>query len=259
MALSIIARLLGRASRGINSVRGAPPDSPEPAPSAQALSTPPMAAQPLRPADPRAYGDDDAALTAPPLGPKAYQEAAAGQAAYAEPEAYAGQAAYAGQDVPPRQEVAPRQRAVSGQEVQPGQEVQAGQEVPPKAAHGAKGTSLGQEAPEGLGPSAALKGSTTSALPKHRIYHALGNSNQMLGCDRELFLINLLVAAALIFLSHSLVVFAVTTPVALLLFLGLHQMGKRDLLLRHVFIRQLHYQHYYLAQARIGLPPRKRY
>ena len=81
----------------------------------------------------------------------------------------------------------------------------------------------------------------------------------MLGCDRELFLINLLVAAALIFLSHSLVVFAVTTPVALLLFLGLHQMGKRDLLLRHVFIRQLHYQHYYLAQARIGLPPRKRY
>lgn len=253
MALSIIARLLGRASRGINSVRGAPPDSPEPAPSAQALSTPPMAAQPLRPADPRAYGDDDAALTAPPPGPKAYQEAAAGQAAYA------GPAAYAGQDVPPRQEVAPRQRAVSGQEVQPGQEVQAGQEVPPKAAHGAKGTSLGQEAPEGLGPSAALKGSTTSALPKHRIYHALGNSNQMLGCDRELFLINLLVAAALIFLSHSLVVFAVTTPVALLLFLGLHQMGKRDLLLRHVFIRQLHYQHYYLAQARIGLPPRKRY
>lgn len=247
MALSIIARLLGRASRGINSVRGAPPDSPEPAPSAQARSTPPMAAQPLRPADPRAYGDDDAALTAPPPGPKAYQEAAAGQAAYA------------GQDVPPRQEVAPRQRAVSGQEVQPGQEVQAGQEVPPKAAHGAKGTSLGQEAPEGLGPSAALKGSTTSALPKHRIYHALGNSNQMLGCDRELFLINLLVAAALIFLSHSLVVFAVTTPVALLLFLGLHQMGKRDLLLRHVFIRQLHYQHYYLAQARIGLPPRKRY
>ena len=265
MALSIIARLLGRASRGINSVRGAPPDSPEPAPSAQALSTPPMAAQPLRPADPRAYGDDDAALTAPPPGPKAYQEAAAGQAAYAgpaayaEPEAYAGQAAYAGQDVPPRQEVAPRQRAVSGQEVQPRQEVQAGQEVPPKAARGAKGTSLGQEAPEGLGPSAALKGSTTSALPKHRIYHALGNSNQMLGCDRELFLINLLVAAALIFLSHSLVVFAVTTPVALLLFLGLHQMGKRDLLLRHVFIRQLHYQHYYLAQARIGLPPRKRY
>lgn len=247
MALSIIARLLGRASRGINSVRGAPPDSPEPAPSAQALSTPPMAAQPLRPADPRAYGGDDAALTAPPPGSKAYQEAAAGQAAYA------GPAAYAGQDVPPRQEGAPRQRAVSGQEVQ------AGQEVPPKAAHGAKGTSLGQEAPEGLGPSAALKGSTTSALPKHRIYHALGNSNQMLGCDRELFLINLLVAAALIFLSHSLVVFAVTTPVALLLFLGLHQMGKRDLLLRHVFIRQLHYQHYYLAQARIGLPPRKRY
>ena len=111
---------------------------------------------------------------------------------------------------------------------------------------------------EGLGPSAALKG-VKSNLPQHRIYHALGNSSQMLGCDRELFLINLLIAATLIFLSHSMVVFAVTTPVALLLFLGLHQMGKRDLLLRHVFIRQLHYQHFYQAQARITYTPTKHY
>lgn len=111
---------------------------------------------------------------------------------------------------------------------------------------------------EGLGPSAALKG-VKSNLPQHRIYHALGNSSQMLGCDRELFLINLLIAATLIFLSHSMVVFAVTTPVALLLFLGLHQMGKRDLLLRHVFIRQLHYQRFYQAQARITYTPTKHY
>lgn len=87
----------------------------------------------------------------------------------------------------------------------------------------------------------------------------MGNSSQMLGCDRELFLINLLVAAALIFLSHSMLVFMVTTPVALLLFLGLHQMGKRDLLLRHVFIRQLHYRHFYQAQARINCLPHQRY
>ena len=242
MALSIIARLLGRGGRAAHSVRDTPPDLPEHPSSHEALSTPAVATQPLRPADAGACGDDDATLAKVQVGPESlpqqertlsqeaapWQEAQPEPTAQGKPEAQAGQAAQAGQEVPAHR----------------------GQEVP---AH------RGQEAPEGLGPSAALKGSSPCTLPKHRIYHALGNSNQMLGCDRELFLINLLVAAALIFLSHSLVVFAITTPVALLLFLGLHQMGKRDLLLRHVFIRQLHYQHYYLAQARIGLPPRKRY
>lgn len=234
MALSIIARLLGRGGRAAHSVRDTPPDLPEHPSSHEALSTPAVATQPLRPADAGTCGDDDATLAKVQVGPESLpqqertlsQEAAPWQEAQAEPTA----------------QVTP--------EAQAGQAAQAGQEVP---------VHRGQEAPEGLGPSAALKGSSPCTLPKHRIYHALGNSNQMLGCDRELFLINLLVAAALIFLSHSLVVFAITTPVALLLFLGLHQMGKRDLLLRHVFIRQLHYQHYYLAQARIGLPPRKRY
>ena len=246
MALSIIARLLGRGGRAAHSVRDTPPDLPEHPSSHEALSTPAVATQPLRPADAGACGDDDATLAKVQVEPESLpqqertlsQEAAPWQEAQPEPTAQV------------KPEVQAGQAAQVKPEVQAGQTAQAGQEVPPHR---------GQEAPEGLGPSAALKGSSGCTLPKHRIYHALGNSNQMLGCDRELFLINLLVAAALIFLSHSLVVFAVTTPVALLLFLGLHQMGKRDLLLRHVFIRQLHYQHYYLAQARIGLPPRKRY
>ena len=246
MALSIIARLLGRGGRAAHSVRDAPPDMPEHPSSHEALSTPAVATQPLRPADAGACGDDDATLAKVQVGLERTpqqertlsQEAAPWQEAQPEPTAQVKPEAQAGQT------------AQAKSEAQAGQTAQAGQEVP---AH------RGQDAPEGLGPSAALKGSSGCTLPKHRIYHALGNSNQMLGCDRELFLINLLVAAALIFLSHSLVVFAVTTPVALLLFLGLHQMGKRDLLLRHVFIRQLNYQHYYLAQARIGLPPRKRY
>ena len=228
MALSIIARLLGRGGRAAHSVRDTPPDLPEHPSSHEALSTPAVATQPLRPADAGTCGDDDTTLAKVQV----------------EPERTPQQERTLSQEAAPWQEAQPEPTA----QVKP--EAQAGPEVP---AH------RGQEAPEGLGPSAALKGSSGCTLPKHRIYHALGNSNQMLGCDRELFLINLLVAAALIFLSHSLVVFAVTTPVALLLFLGLHQMGKRDLLLRHVFIRQLHYQHYYLAQARIGLPPRKRY
>lgn len=234
MALSIIARLLGRGGRAAHSVRDTPPDLPEHPSSHEALSTPAVATQPLRPADAGACGDDDATLAKVQVGLERTPQ----------------QERTLSQEAAPWQEAQPEPTAQVKPEAQAGQTAQAGQEVP---AH------RGQEAPEGLGPSAALKGSSGCTLPKHRIYHALGNSNQMLGCDRELFLINLLVAAALIFLSHSLVVFAVTTPVALLLFLGLHQMGKRDLLLRHVFIRQLHYQHYYLAQARIGLPPRKRY
>lgn len=234
MALSIIARLLGRGGRAAHSVRDAPPDMPEHPSSHEALSTPAVATQPLRPADAGTCGDDDTTLAKVQV----------------EPESLPQQERTLSQEAAPWQEAQSEPTAQVKPEAQAGQTAQAGQEVP---AH------RGQDAPEGLGPSAALKGSSGCTLPKHRIYHALGNSNQMLGCDRELFLINLLVAAALIFLSHSLVVFAVTTPVALLLFLGLHQMGKRDLLLRHVFIRQLHYQHYYLAQARIGLPPRKRY
>ena len=234
MALSIIARLLGRGGRAAHSVRDTPPDLPEHPSSHEALSTPAVATQPLRPADAGTCGDDDTTLAKVQVGLERTPQ----------------QERTLSQEAAPWQEAQPEPTAQVKPEAQAGQTAQAGQEVPPHR---------GQEAPEGLGPSAALKGSSGCTLPKHRIYHALGNSNQMLGCDRELFLINLLVAAALIFLSHSLVVFAVTTPVAILLFLGLHQMGKRDLLLRHVFIRQLHYQHYYLAQARIGLPPRKRY
>ena len=131
--------------------------------------------------------------------------------------------------------------------------------TPPPAQSGAVVTPAPSARAEGQGPSAMLKDNKHGRLPQHRIYHALGNSSQLLGCDRELFLINLLVAAALIFLSHSMVVFALTTPVALLLFLGLHHMGKRDLLLRHVFIRQLHYHHFYQAQAGINCLPSKRY
>lgn len=234
MALSIIARLLGRGGRAAHSVRDTPPDLPEHPSSHEALSTPAVATQPLRSADAGTCGDDDATLAQVQVGPEILPQ----------------QERTLSQEAAPWQEAQPEPTAQVTPEAQAGQAAQVGQEVP---------VYRGQEAPEGLGPSAALKGSSPCTLPKHRIYHALGNSNQMLGCDRELFLINLLVAAALIFLSHSLVVFAITTPVALLLFLGLHQMGKRDLLLRHVFIRQLHYQHYYLAQARIGLPPRKRY
>ena len=62
MALSIIARLLGRGGRAAHSVRDTPPDLPEHPSSHEALSTPAVATQPLRPADAGTCGDDDTTL-----------------------------------------------------------------------------------------------------------------------------------------------------------------------------------------------------
>lgn len=86
-------------------------------------------------------------------------------------------------------------------------------------------------------------------MTEHHIYHALGTNHQMLGCDRELFMLNLLIASALIFTALNLLITVVTLSLALLTFFALQHMGKKDLLLRHVYIRQLRYRSYYLAQS----------
>lgn len=96
-------------------------------------------------------------------------------------------------------------------------------------------------------------------MTEHHIYHALGTNHQMLGCDRELFMLNLLVASALIFTALNLEVTLVTLSLALLTFFALQHMGKKDLLLRHVYIRQLHYHSYYLAQGSLMTPVSKQY
>lgn len=96
-------------------------------------------------------------------------------------------------------------------------------------------------------------------LSEHHIYHALGAQHQMLGCDRELFMLNLLICAALIFTSLNLIVTVISCAVGLFIFFLLQYMGKKDLLLRHVYIRQLRYHNYYLAQASIHTPTCKQY
>ena len=80
MALSIIARLLGRGGRAAHSVRDTPPDLPEHPSSHEALSTPAVATQPLRPADAGTCGDDDATLAKVQVGPESLpqQERGAG-------------------------------------------------------------------------------------------------------------------------------------------------------------------------------------
>lgn len=93
----------------------------------------------------------------------------------------------------------------------------------------------------------------------HVIYQALGAKNQMLGCDRELFMLNLLIAAAFIFTSMDTTVAIFAIALAIVIFMFLRYMGRKDLLLRHVYLRQLHYRSFYLAQAVITSTPHKAY
>ena len=96
-------------------------------------------------------------------------------------------------------------------------------------------------------------------MATHKIYKALGNNTQILGCDRELFMLNILIAAALIFSSGSLLVTILSSALALVIIALLYAMGQRDALLRHVYIRQLHYRQHYLAQAALHSRSYKRY
>lgn len=96
-------------------------------------------------------------------------------------------------------------------------------------------------------------------LITHNIYHALGQKSQILGCDRELFLINLLICSALIFTSVDLIISICAVVLSLIVFLLLHNMGNQDLLLRHVYLRQLRYKPYYSAQATFNRQNSKHY
>ncbi len=89
-------------------------------------------------------------------------------------------------------------------------------------------------------------------LKKHTVYQALHEQHQILGCDRELTLLLCLICFALGFCSASVK----TAVLCLLIFAAgfylLRLMGRNDLLLRQVFVRQLHYKDWYCAQAQLG-------
>lgn len=88
-------------------------------------------------------------------------------------------------------------------------------------------------------------------MAEHTIYKALGQNNEILGCDRELFLLNLLIGAAPPLISVDPVVAVASVVVAILNLCLLHQMGSRDIMMRKVFIRQLKYKSLYLAKGSI--------
>ena len=86
-------------------------------------------------------------------------------------------------------------------------------------------------------------------MSTHHIYQALQQRQQFLGCDRELTLTLLLICFALGFCTASLP----AALLCLLIFGGgfylLRQMGKAELMVRQIFIRQLFYRSYYPAHS----------
>lgn len=96
-------------------------------------------------------------------------------------------------------------------------------------------------------------------LSPHIVYQALQQQQQILGCDRELTLLLCLICFSLTFCSASPKVGAVCLGIFAAGFYLLRMMGRSDLLLRKVFIRQLHYKEYYCAQAGLFDRGGKRY
>ncbi|MCK0525837.1 MULTISPECIES: VirB3 family type IV secretion system protein [unclassified Anaerobiospirillum] len=94
-------------------------------------------------------------------------------------------------------------------------------------------------------------------MSAHRIYHSLGNADQLFGCDRELFLFNLIFCTAVCMMSFDLTVFIASSLVFGLNFGLLYTMGKKDIWMRHIYVRQLHYYSYYLAQPHLHCSSRR--
>lgn len=95
--------------------------------------------------------------------------------------------------------------------------------------------------------------------PEHKIYDAIGNRPTFWGCDRELFMSNILICLSLVFLSFNLFVIVSSILLAFFVFFLLVKMGERDDILRFVYIRQLKYRPYYIAQGNVRSKTYKRY
>ncbi len=96
-------------------------------------------------------------------------------------------------------------------------------------------------------------------MQKNPVYLALQQRQQFLGCDRELCLTLLLICFALGFCAASLQAALLCLIIFGAGFFLLRQMGKSDLMLRQVFIRQLFYKTHYDAQAGFFARGGKRY
>lgn len=95
--------------------------------------------------------------------------------------------------------------------------------------------------------------------PEHTIYHALGHKPTFLGCDRELFMLNVLICISFVILSFNVVVSVGACLLSMFNFYLLIKMGERDEFLRQVYLRQIKYRPYYVAQGNVRCKTLKRY
>lgn len=95
--------------------------------------------------------------------------------------------------------------------------------------------------------------------PEHTIYHALGHKPTFLGCDRELFMLNVLICISFLILSFNVAISIGACLLAIFNFYLLLKMGERDEFLRQVYLRQLKYRPYYVAQGNVRCKTLKRY
>lgn len=95
--------------------------------------------------------------------------------------------------------------------------------------------------------------------PEHKIYSALGRKPQILNCDREVFMFNVLICIGFIVLSANLWIALCVCVFGLFNFFLLFKMGECDHMLRQVYFRQIKYKPYYLAQGNVRTISTKRY
>lgn len=93
---------------------------------------------------------------------------------------------------------------------------------------------------------------TTDTLPREVAIHQSANRpNQILGGDRELVLIAILIAVSLAFSLGTWWGFTLAVVFWLAAVAVLQRMGKADPLLRQVYMRHIRYQAFYQAKSGI--------
>ena len=83
---------------------------------------------------------------------------------------------------------------------------------------------------------------------KHPIYQSVLRKQSFLGCDRELCMLLVFITIVGSIFSFSLVATVVLLLVFIVLYLCLLKMAKDDLYLRKVYLKNIRYKPYYLAQ-----------
>lgn len=83
---------------------------------------------------------------------------------------------------------------------------------------------------------------------KHPIYQSVLRKQSFLGCDRELCMLLVFITIVGSIFSFSLIATIMFLVVFTVLYLCLLKMAKDDLFLRKVYLKNIRYRPYYLAQ-----------